>query len=89
MQASLLSISRPTVINEIIRRASHFDQGPKQNTGTANVSLWMSFLVLIILYTVRSEGTRYMLSRCDQALKLKTENALQLLVYNQFVCCTN
>lgn len=40
-------------------------------------------------YTLRSEGTRYMLSRCDRALKLKTENAWQLPVYNQFVCCTN
>lgn len=72
MQASLLSISKPTVINGIIRRTSHFDQGLKQNTEMANVSLWMSLLVLIILYTLCSEGSRYMLSCCDRALKLKT-----------------
>ena len=55
-QLSLLSISKLAAINEIIRK-SHFDQGLKQNTCMANVSLWTSLLVLIIQHTARSEGT--------------------------------
>lgn len=89
MQLSQLSISQPAVINGIITRTSYFVQGPKQNTRMANVSLWMCLMVLIILYTLCSEGTRYVLSHCDRALKLKTENASRPTVYNQFVCCSN
>lgn len=71
------------------QETSYFDQGPKQNTGIANVSLWMSLLVLIILHTLCSEATRYVFSCCDRALKLKTKTASRPPVYNQFVCCSN
>lgn len=64
MQASLLSTSRPTVINGIIRRISHFDQGPEQNSGMANVSPWMSLLLLIIFTRCALRG----LATCSRAV---------------------
>lgn len=64
MQASLLSISRLTVINWIIRRTSHFDQGPKQNSWMANVSLRMSLLLLIICTHCALRG----LATCSHAV---------------------
>lgn len=46
----------------------------------------MSFLVLIILHTLHSEGTCYTLPCCERALGLKSENALQLPVYKIRMC---
>lgn len=64
MQAFLLSLSRPTVINWIIRRTSRFDQGPKQNSRMANVSLWTSLLLLIIFTHSALRG----LATCSHAV---------------------